>query len=95
MGYFSKKGKQEQARHDRLVKEIIDYVTNNPRITAADIVSHLFVERRMKNHSLTPRKVGFFIPRHCKDDIGWEEDQRSGIRVYFPRKQLEDRVNDD
>jgi len=95
MGYFGKKGKQAQARYNRLVKEIIDYVTNNPRVTSADITGYLCVERKMRNHSLTPRKIGFFISHHCIDDIKWEKDQRSGRRIYSPRKKLEDRVKDD
>ena len=93
MTYFGKKGKQEQARYDRLVKEIISYVTNNPKVTSADIAGHLSIDKKMKNHGLTPQKIGFFIPRNCKDDIRWYSDR--GQRVYFPRKILEDLVKDD
>jgi len=93
MTYFGKKGKQEQARYDSLINKIISYVTNNPRVTAADITGYLCVEKKMRNHGLTPRKVGFFIPRHCKEDINWGEDK--GKRVYFLRKKLEDRIKDD
>jgi hypothetical protein len=101
MTYFGKKGKQEQARYERLVKEIITYVTNNPKVTSADIVGHLSVNIKMRNHGLTPRKIGLFIPRNCKEDLKWAND--SGRRFYFPRKQrktfkeetLEDLVKDD
>ena len=98
MTYFGKKGKQEQARYDRLINEILSYVTDNPRVTAADITGYLCVKKKMKNHGLTPRKVGMFIPRHCKEDIKWVTDR--GARVYSARKHhkssnsetLDDRV---
>ena len=93
MTYFGKKGKQEQARYDRLVKEIISYVTNNPKVTSADIVGHLCIDKKMRNHGLTPRKIGLFIPRNCKENISWDHD--NGKRVYFLRKRLEDRIKDD
>ena len=34
----------------------------NPNCTAADIVDYLANVRRMRNHGLTARKVGYFIP---------------------------------
>lgn len=76
-----KYGTQKQARFNRLRSEIMDYVTTNPNCTASEIVAALSNERRMKNHGLTPRKVGFFIPRHCKE-ILWTQDRATGKRIY-------------
>ncbi|MEJ6563184.1 MAG: hypothetical protein QNL85_05715 [Euryarchaeota archaeon] len=36
----------------------------------------------MRNHGLTPRKVGFFIPRHLSDCLEWWQDHTAGRRVY-------------
>ena len=74
-------GSQKLARFMRLKNEILAYVRTNPKCTAADIVASLCNDRKMKNHGLTPRKVGFFIPRHCKE-ILWEQDRMTGKRVY-------------
>jgi hypothetical protein len=36
----------------------------------------------MRNHGLTPRKVGFFIPRHLSEYLVWWQDHTAGRRVY-------------
>ena len=74
-------GAQRTARHDRLCKEIIDYVEVQGACTAADIAHHLSNERRMRNHGLTARKIGFFIPRYVAE-ITFELDPNSGKRIY-------------
>ncbi len=74
-------GSQKEARLNRLKYEIVDYVGGNPNCTASEIVAALSNDRRMKNHGLTPRKVGFFIPRYCKE-ILWSQDTATGKRVY-------------
>jgi len=52
-------GSQKVARLERLKVEIIEYVSANPGCSAADIVDYLSNTRRMRNHGLTSRKVGF------------------------------------
>tara|TARA_B100001750_G_C15503168_1_gene598585 strand:- start:141 stop:389 length:249 start_codon:yes stop_codon:yes gene_type:complete len=74
-------GSQKQARRMRLKSEILDYVSNHPNCTAGEIVAALANDRKMKNHGLTPRKVGFFIPRYCKE-ILWNQDSSTGKRIY-------------
>ncbi len=75
------KGAQKQARLRRLREEILNFVTTNPGCTASQIVAWLSIDLRMKNHGLTPRKVGFFIPRYCKELI-WRQDSQTVKRVY-------------
>jgi len=74
-------GSQKQARLDRLKREIIDYVKQYPGCSAADIVSHLSNNRKMRNHGLTARKIGFFIPRYLKQ-VNWTLDSGTGKRIY-------------
>ena len=74
-------GSQREARTRRLKAEIEGYVKDNEPCTAQQIVAWLTIDRRMRNHGLTPRKVGFFIPRHCKS-IGYYRDHGAGRRVY-------------
>ena len=76
------KGSQKQARLERLKEEIIDYVSVFPDCSAADIVHHLSNERRMRNHGLTTRKVGLFIPRHLSEMVGFRLDNVTGKRLY-------------
>lgn len=76
------KGSQKKARFDRLKKEIMRFVTANPGCSAQSIVANLSHDRVMRNHGLTPRKVGFFIPRHLADRLTWWQDHRAGRRVY-------------
>ena len=75
------KGSQKQARLERLKEEIIDYVSVFPDCSAADIVHHLSNERRMRNHGLTTRKVGLFIPRHLSEMVGFRLDNATGLSL--------------
>tara|TARA_B100000459_G_scaffold51229_1_gene27153 strand:+ start:4345 stop:4701 length:357 start_codon:yes stop_codon:yes gene_type:complete len=56
------KGSQKKARFERLKEEILNFVGANPGCSAQSIVANLSHDRAMRNHGLTPRKVGFFIP---------------------------------
>ncbi|MCH1540592.1 MAG: hypothetical protein L7S56_04050 [Candidatus Poseidonia sp.] len=76
------KGSQKEARLQRLKAEIIDYVSARHGVTAADIVSFLSNERKMRNHGLTTRKVGLFIPRYLSSSISFRLDSSTGKRVY-------------
>lgn len=76
------KGSQKAARLNRLKLEIIDYVGISPGCSAADIVSFLSNERKMRNHGLTTRKIGLFIPRYLADIIGFRLDNTTGKRIY-------------
>ncbi|MBT4065782.1 MAG: hypothetical protein HOE76_00990 [Euryarchaeota archaeon] len=75
-------GSQKVARLERLKVEIIEYVSANPGCSAADIVDYLSNTRRMRNHGLTSRKVGFFIPRYLKNHVGFTLDRSTGKRIY-------------
>lgn len=75
-------GSQKQARLERLKDEIVAYVESNPQCTAADIVDYLANVRRMRNHGLTARKVGYFIPRYLKEAIAFTLDATTGKRLY-------------
>jgi hypothetical protein len=75
-------GTQKAARLERLKMEIIEYVSNHPGSSAADIVAYLSNEKRMRNHGLTTRKVGFFIPRYLKSDVDYQLDSSTGKRIY-------------
>ena len=75
-------GTQKEARLARLKNEIVEYVATQPSCSAADIVHHLSNERRMRNHGLTARKVGFFIPRYLSDLIAYTLDHSTGKRMY-------------
>ncbi|RZD37911.1 MAG: hypothetical protein CXT71_07455 [Methanobacteriota archaeon] len=75
-------GTQKAARLERLKMEIIEYVSNHPGCSAADIVAYLSNEKRMRNHGLTTRKVGFFIPRYLKSDVDYQLDSSTGKRIY-------------
>ena len=74
-------GNQKQAREERLKREIRKYIRSNPECTASQILAHLSIDLRMRNHGLTPRKVGFFIPRYV-NDVGWRLDSTTGKRLY-------------
>ena len=80
-------GAQKTARYHRLRNEIIDYVNAHPYCSAAQIVAALSIDRRLKNYGLTARKIGFFIPRHCKE-LTVSRDARSGTRLYVTTNQL-------
>ncbi len=76
------KGSQKEARLQRLKEEIIEYVSIYPDCSAADIVNYLSNERRMRNHGLTTRKVGLFIPRYLSEMVGFKLDNSTGKRLY-------------
>ena len=76
------RGSQKSARLERLKSEIVDYISNNPGCSAADIVHHLSITRKMRNHGLTSRKVGFFIPRYLKNAVIFTLDRSTGKRIY-------------
>lgn len=76
------KGSQKKARFERLKIEIMKFVTANPGCSAQSIVACLQHDKLMRNHGLTPRKVGFFIPRHLATSLIWWQDHRAGRRVY-------------
>lgn len=76
------KGSQKEARLNRLKNEIIDYVGASPGCCAADIVSFLSNEKRMRNHGLTTRKIGLFIPRYLAGIVGFNLDNSTGKRIY-------------
>ena len=76
------KGSQKEARLNRLKLEIIDYVEISPGCCAADIVSFLSNEKRMRDHGLTTRKIGLFIPRYLAGIIGFKLDNTTGKRIY-------------
>ena len=76
------RGSQKTARLERLKMEITEYVTRNPGCSAADILDHLSNTLRMRNHGLTSRKVGFFIPRYLKNIVMFTLDRSTGKRIY-------------
>jgi len=76
------KGSQKSARLERLKSEIVEYISINPGCSAADIVDHLSNTRRMRNHGLTSRKVGFFSPRYLKNNVMFTLDRSTGKRIY-------------
>ena len=78
------KGTQKKARLQRLKDEIKRFVFANPGCSAQTIVAHLSHEKKLRNHGLTPRKVGFFIPRHLNSHLRWWQDHVAGRRVYGP-----------
>jgi hypothetical protein len=75
-------GGQKRARFQRLKEEIIRFVSANPGCTAQAIVANLNHEQQLRNHGLTPRKVGFFITRNLGQWLTWWQDHRAGRRVY-------------
>ncbi len=51
-------GTQKRARFERLKQEITRFVMANHGCSAQSIVANLSHDRSMRNHGLTPRKVG-------------------------------------
>ena len=84
------KGSQKQARFERLVNEVRKFVYANPGCSAQAIVASLNHDQKMRNHGLTPRKVGFFITRHLRHSLVWWQDHRAGRRVYGPSTESKD-----
>ena len=68
------KGSQKNARLERLKAEITTYIEDRPGCSAADIVAYLSNERKMRNHGLTARKIGYFI--------GFKLHATTGKRIY-------------
>jgi|TARA_B100001094_G_scaffold287477_1_gene303055 hypothetical protein len=81
------KGAQKKARLKRLVDEVKRFVYANPGCSAQTIAASLSIDRNMRNHGLTPRKIGFFIPRHLKTHLIWWYDYNAGRRVYAPKPE--------
>ena len=77
-------GTQKKARLQRLKDEVKRFVFANPGCSAQTIVAHLSHDKKLRNHGLTPRKIGFFIPRHLKSQLVWWQDHVAGRRVYGP-----------
>ena len=75
-------GSQKEARLERLKEEIVDYVEQGHGVSAADIVSFLTHERKMRNHGLTARKIGLFIPRYLSERVSFRLDATTGKRIY-------------
>ena len=82
------KGSQKKARFERLKNEIIKFVSANHGCSAQSIVASLNHEKSMRNHGLTPRKVGFFISRNLGEKLTWWQDHKAGRRVYGDKSQL-------
>jgi hypothetical protein len=78
------KRSQKQARFERLLSEVRRFVTANPGCSAQAIVANLNHDQKLRNHGLTPRKVGFFITRNLRQSLTWWQDHRAGRRVYGP-----------
>ena len=76
MAAMKGKGTQKEARLERLKAEITTYIEDRPGCSAADIVAYLSNERKMRNHGLTARTIGYFIPRHMKTASGANLMQR-------------------
>ena len=80
-------GTQKRARLERLKQEITRFVMANHGCSAQSIVANLSHDRSMRNHGLTPRKVGFFISRNLAEKLTWWQDHRAGRRVYGDRSK--------
>ncbi len=83
-------GKQKEARQNRLISEIYNFVCVNPGVNAAAIVGYLTVEVKMKNSGLTSRKIGYFISHHCKERVSFEEGDLG--RTYFPIEKIKTEI---
>ena len=76
------KGSQKRARFERLKDEVEKFVLANPGCSAQSIVANLAHDKSMRNHGLTPRKIGFFISRNLSKSLTWWQDDKAGRRVY-------------
>ena len=83
----SGKGTQKLARLHKLKEEVKRFVFANPGCSAQSIVAHLSHDKKLRNHGLTPRKIGFFIPRHLNTHLVWWQDHIAGRRVYGPDEE--------
>ena len=84
MSQHQSKGKQKQARFERRCFEIRRFVMANPGCSAQAIAASLNHDQKLRNHGLTPRKIGFFITRNLRQALTWWQDHRAGRRVYGP-----------
>ena len=84
MSHRQGKGSQKRARFERLADEVRRFVHANPGCSAQAIVASLNHDQKLRNHGLTPRKVGFFITRHLRQSLTWWQDHGAGRRVYGP-----------
>ena len=84
---YGRSGTQKRARFERLKQEITRFVMANHGCSAQSIVASLSHDRAMRNHGLTPRKVGFFISRNLAEKLTWWQDHRAGRRVYGDRSK--------
>ena len=84
------KGSQKRARFERLKIEVEKFVFANPGCSAQSIVANLAHDKSMRNHGLTPRKIGFFISRNLSKSLTWWQDHKAGRRVYG---QIENQAN--
>ena len=82
-------GTQKKARLSKLKEEITRFVFANPGCSAQTIVAHLTHDKKLKNHGLTPRKVGFFIPRHLNSQLVWWQDAEFTVQKTVNRRQCE------
>ena len=82
-------GAHKKARFERLKQEITNFVLANHGCSAQSIVANLSHDRAMRNHGLTPRKVGFFISRNLAEKLSWWQDHRAGRRVYGDRRKTD------
>jgi len=76
------KGTQKNARFQRLCHEVRAFVSANPGCSAQSIVACLNHDNKMRNHGLTPRKIGYFITHHLAQSLTWWQDHKAGRRVY-------------
>ena len=78
------KNSQKTARLVRLMSEVKRFAFSNTGCSAQLIVAFLSLDKNMRNHGLTPRKIGPFIPRYLRQDVTWWHDHRAGRSVYGP-----------
>ena len=78
----------KKAPFERLANEVRKFVYANPGCSAQAIVASLNHDQKLRNHGLTPRKVGFFITRNLRQSLTWWQDHRAGRRVYGPPPEL-------
>ena len=75
-------GAQKMARLERLKREVLDFILANPGCSAQSIVGNLTNDKQMRNHGLTPRKVGFFIPRYLQESnmVAGSQSRKESVR---------------
>ena len=86
-------GAQKKAGFERLKQEITRFVMANHGCSAQSIVSNLSHDLSMRNHGLTPRKVGLFISRNLAEKLTWWQDHKAGRRVYGDQSKIKKAPN--